>query len=194
MVRGGRNFRRRKLVRTTLGAIVSGLCVVALISTPTSQRHRQVVTDNVATLSNSATTLGFADSRIYFYDDAKVADTVQRWVADNIRTVRIGIPWSGVESVKGRMDRSRSDRVVNAAAAANISIIASILSSAVVGNRRPRQCRRTAGRRRPRRRMDCSPQKSPNGTAEKLPHMRSGTSRTVSPVIHRNRIRPVMWI
>ena len=128
MVRGGRRHRRRKLLRSTLGAVVSGLCVVALISTPTSQRHRQVVTDNVAALSNSATTLGYADSRIYFYDDAKVADTVQRWVADGIRTVRFGIPWSGVESVKGRMDWSRSDRVVDAAAAANISVIASILS------------------------------------------------------------------
>ena len=107
MVRGGRIFRRRKLIRTTLGAIVSGLCVVALITTPTSQRHRQVVTDNVATLSNSATTLGYADSRIYFYNDAQVAEVVQRWVADKVRTVRIGIPWSGVESIKGRMDWSR---------------------------------------------------------------------------------------
>jgi polysaccharide biosynthesis protein PslG len=128
-MRGGRNFQCRKLVQTALGAIVSGLCVVALISTPTSQRHRQVVTDDVANLSISATTLGFADSQIYYYDDAQVTATVQKWVANNIRTVRIGIPWNGVEAVKDQLDWSRSDRLVNAAAAANISVIACITST-----------------------------------------------------------------
>lgn len=128
-VRGGSNYLRRKLMRTVLGAIVSGLCVVALIATPTSQRPRQVVTDDLATLSNSATTLGFADSQIYFYDEAEVAATVQRWVQNNIRTVRIGIPWAGVEALQGRYDWSRADRVVAAAAAANISIICAITSS-----------------------------------------------------------------
>lgn len=128
-VRGGRIFQRRKLMRAVLGAIVSGLCVVALISTPTSQRHRQVFTDNFAALSNSAATLGFADSQIYYYDDAQVAAVVQRWVQNNVRTVRIGIPWSGVEGTRDRLDWSRSDRVVNAAAAANISIICAITST-----------------------------------------------------------------
>ncbi|MGW0159230.1 cellulase family glycosylhydrolase [Mycobacterium sp. NPDC003323] len=102
---------------------------MALITTPTSQRHRQVVTDDLTALSNSATTLGFADSQVYFYDDAEVAATVQRWVQNNIRTVRIGIPWAGVEAWQGRYDWSRSDRVVAAAAAANISIICAITSS-----------------------------------------------------------------
>ena len=128
-VRGGRLFRRRKLMRAALGAIVSGLCVVALVATPTSQRHRQVITDDVASLSNSATTLGFADSQVYFYNDADVAATVQRWVQNNVRTVRIGIPWAGVEALQNRYDWSRSDRVVAAAAAANISIICAITSS-----------------------------------------------------------------
>ena len=116
-------------MRTALGAIVSGLCVVALISTPTAQRHRQVVTDDMAALSISATTLGFADSHIYFYDDAQVAATVERWVSNNIRTVRIGIPWADVEAVKGTYGWTRSDRIVAAAAAANISIICAITSS-----------------------------------------------------------------
>lgn len=128
-VRGGRNFQRRKLVRAALGAIVSGLCVLALISVPTSQRHRQVIAEDLATLSNSATTLGIADSHIYFSDDAQVAATVQRWSADNIRTVRIGIPWADVEAIKGRLDWTRADRVVAAAAAANISVICAIISS-----------------------------------------------------------------
>lgn len=128
-VRGGRLFRRRKLMRAGLAAIVSGLCVIALVCTPTSQRHRQVVTEDIAALSNTATTLGFADSQIFFYDDADVAATVQRWVQDNIRTVRIGIPWAGVEAVRNRYDWSRPDRVVAAAAAANISIICAITSS-----------------------------------------------------------------
>lgn len=128
-VRGGRIFRRRKLMRAALAAIVSGLCVVALISSPTSQRHRQVFTDNFAALSVAATALGFADSHIYFYEDAQIAATVQRWKSNNIRTVRIGIPWADVEAVKGAYRWVRSDRVVAAAAAANISIICAITSS-----------------------------------------------------------------
>ena len=101
MARRSRNCPSRKLMRTVAGAIVSALCVVALVASPTSQRHRQVIAGEVATVGIAATTVGFADSHIYFYDDAQVAATVQRWVSDNIRTVRIGIPWADVEAVKG---------------------------------------------------------------------------------------------
>lgn len=116
-------------MRTVAGAIVSALCVVALVASPTSQRHRQVIAGEVATVGIAATTVGFADSHIYFYDDAQVAATVQRWVSDNIRTVRIGIPWADVEAVKGTYGWARADRIVAAAAAANISIICAITSS-----------------------------------------------------------------
>ncbi|CDQ45612.1 Cellulase (glycosyl hydrolase family 5) [Mycolicibacterium neoaurum] len=128
-VRRKRIFPRRKMWRTGAGAIVSALCVTALVSVPTSQRPRQVIAEDVHPLSFSATTVGFADSQIYFYDEPLVAQTVQRWVADGIRLVRIGIPWAGVEAIKGRMDWSRADRVVQAASAAGITIIACITST-----------------------------------------------------------------
>ena len=111
-------YPRCKLWRVMVGAIVSAACVIALISVPTSQRPRQVIAEAVNPVSFPATTVGFADSQVYFYDEAEVAATVQKWVADDIRLVRIGIPWAGVEAIKGRFDWARADRVVSAAAAA----------------------------------------------------------------------------
>lgn len=122
-------YPRRKLWRVMVGAIVSAVCVIALISVPTSQRPRQVIAEAVNPVSFPATTVGFADSQVYFYDEAEVAATVQKWVADDIRLVRIGIPWAGVEAIKGRFDWARADRVVSAAAAAGISVIACITST-----------------------------------------------------------------
>lgn len=100
-----------------------------LFVVPTSQRHRPADFGQVAPLAATSSILGFADSQVFFYNADQVAATVQRWVANNIRTVRIGIPWANVETSKGTFDWSRADRVVTAAASANISIICAITSS-----------------------------------------------------------------
>ncbi len=122
-------YPARKYSRATASITVAVLTVAMLALVPPSQRHRPVESDRVAPLAVSASTLGFADSQVFFYNDDQIAQTVQRWVANNIHTVRIGIPWAGVEATKGTFDWTRADRVVAAAAAANISIICAITSS-----------------------------------------------------------------
>lgn len=120
----------RKYSRVAASVIVSLVTLAVLFVVPTSQRHRPMEFGQVAPLAASSSTLGFADSQFFFYNEEQVAQTVQRWVANNIHAVRIGIPWANVETKKGIYDWSRADRVVAAAAGgANISIICAITSS-----------------------------------------------------------------
>ncbi|MHA3019791.1 cellulase family glycosylhydrolase [Mycobacterium sp. BMJ-28] len=122
-------YPTRKYSRAVTSIIVSVLTLSLLFVVPTSQRHRPVGSGQVAPLAASSSTLGFADSQVFFYNDDQVAQTVARWTANNIHTVRIGIPWAAVEAQKGTFDWTRADRVVTAAAAANVSIICAITSS-----------------------------------------------------------------
>ncbi len=123
------NYPARKYSRVAASVIVSLVTLAVLFVVPTSQRHRPMEFGQVTPLAASSSTLGFADSQFFFYNEDQVAQTVQRWVANNIHAVRIGIPWANVETKKGVYDWSRADRVVAAAAAANISIICAITSS-----------------------------------------------------------------
>lgn len=70
-----------------------------------------------------------ADSQIFFATPDVVAQTAQRWAADNIHTVRIGIPWVGVETLPNKFDWTRADRAVAAANSVNASIICVITST-----------------------------------------------------------------
>lgn len=128
-VRRTTNYPARKFSRATTSLAISVLTLALLFVVPTSQRHRPVEDGRVAASAAASSIVGFADSQVFFYNEDQVAQTVQRWVADNIRTVRIGIPWANVETTKGNLDWTRADRLVTAAAAANISIICAITSS-----------------------------------------------------------------
>ncbi|MBI3214701.1 MAG: cellulase family glycosylhydrolase [Mycobacterium sp.] len=90
---------------------------------------RNVAITDVASIRALPSTLGFADSQIYLATQADTVQAVQKWSANGVNTVRIGIPWAGVEAKQNTFDWSSADRVVNAAAAKGMAIICVITSA-----------------------------------------------------------------
>lgn len=83
----------------------------------------------VTNTSASGIALGMADSQIFFSSPDIVTQTAQHWAADNIRLVRVGIPWVGVETLPNTFDWTRADRVIDAATSVNATIICVITST-----------------------------------------------------------------
>jgi len=83
----------------------------------------------VTNLAASAVTLGIADSQIFASNADTITQTAQHWIADGVRAVRIGIPWANVETSPGNFNWVQADRVIEAATAANASIICAMTTS-----------------------------------------------------------------
>lgn len=119
---------RQTLKHLSITAVTWLLCTVFLGVHPTPH-HGPAAPPRVRNLANTSATLGMADSQIFWTGADGATQTSQHWIADNIHTVRIGIPWYGVESTQGTLDWSRADREVAAAVAANAAIICVITST-----------------------------------------------------------------
>ena len=102
------------------------ICVLAMV--PSTVASNMKIAE-VASIRELPSTLGFADSQIYLASDADTAQAASAWVANGVDTVRIGVPWAGVEATQGEFDWSSADRVVNAAASKGIAIICVITSA-----------------------------------------------------------------
>jgi len=106
-------------------AVVVTAAMLVAPSVSTGQQPRA----ELLSVAESSTTLGFADSHVYFASDTDVAETVRKWVTTGVRTARIGIPWANIEPVKGTLDWTNADRIVDAAAGAQIQLVADIITT-----------------------------------------------------------------
>jgi hypothetical protein len=76
-----------------------------------------------AAITESNTTLGFADSDIIGMSTADINKTLDEMQSLGVQNVRILIPWNNVEPVQGYWNWSTVDTLVNAAAARNMGIL-----------------------------------------------------------------------
>jgi hypothetical protein len=84
------------------------------------------VTANVvetASIVATSQTLGFADSNLYFESAANVSKTLDMMQSIGVNSVRIMIPWAGVEPANGVYNFTQIDTIVNAANARGMSVI-----------------------------------------------------------------------
>jgi len=91
------------------------------------QRH--VAVSPTAAISASNTTIGVSDSDLYGKSTDDVTRTLDLLKQTNISTVRILIPWAGVQPNPNTWDWSNVDKVVNAAADRNMSVLGVINST-----------------------------------------------------------------
>ncbi|MDR3663368.1 MAG: cellulase family glycosylhydrolase [Mycobacterium sp.] len=108
------------------GGVVCTL--IALTGIPADAPKRINVAER-ANVVNLPTTIGFADSDIYGMSAADVTHTIALMAATRVNTIRLMIPWAGVEGLPGQLDWTNVDKIVNAAAAQNMSIIGFINST-----------------------------------------------------------------
>lgn len=83
----------------------------------------------MAAVDESNTTIGIADSDLYFESPAQIDAALDQMQAMGVNTVRIGIPWAGINPVPGYYDWSQSDYLINAADARGMGVLAVITTT-----------------------------------------------------------------
>ena len=122
-------------------------------------------------------TVGFSDSDIYGMSPDDVNRTLDLMTATGVRTVRVMMPWAGMEPNPGQYDFGQVDLIVDAANARGMSVLGTLVSSpgwAVA----PGTARRSPARRPRPARTATSPARRPATSAAGCRPTRSGTSPT----------------
>lgn len=86
---------------------------------------------NTATVTAASTTLGIADSDMYFsYNDpTAIAKHLDETAALGVRNVRLVVPWAAVETTKGQYTWGGVDTMINAAAARGMGVLAVVTTT-----------------------------------------------------------------
>jgi hypothetical protein len=125
-----RRIRRSSRLLTFVVALVTGVVTVAAIALALpSDTPRKVTVAQSAAIEPRPTTIGIADADIYGMSEADVDRTLRAMGNTNVKTVRLMIPWAGVEPIQGQLNWSMVDKTVNAAAARGMSILGFINST-----------------------------------------------------------------
>ncbi len=116
---------RRFVVR--LGVAVATISMVCTGATQLVSAAPQLVVIEVtptAAISQTPTTVGVADSAMYFYTDEQIDETLDALQAMGVQNVRIMIPWAGVQLFgPDSYFWDNVDREVNAASARNMGVL-----------------------------------------------------------------------
>jgi polysaccharide biosynthesis protein PslG len=116
------HFYRRVgwLVSASLAiALASAIGTNALLPSTKSRSYQVVHT----AISTAASTVAFADSDMYGYSPEDVDRALDLMRASGVSTVRIFIPWAGVQPTQDAFNWGQVDTMVNAAVARNMAVL-----------------------------------------------------------------------
>lgn len=116
--------RRRYAIMTVLAVAPVAILSArggALLEPP----HRVVTYDiiDTAAIDTSSSTVGVSDADLYGKSQADIDKTLDELQATGVDTIRVLVPWAGVEPLPGQYDWSQVDAIVNAAAARNMAVL-----------------------------------------------------------------------
>jgi hypothetical protein len=115
----------RLLVATATTATVCTYC--SGLGTPPVRATAAIV--DTASIDDSASTIGIADSDLYGMSVADIDTTLDTLESIGVTSVRILVPWALVEPTEGTYNWTYVDEVVQAAAARNIGVLADVTST-----------------------------------------------------------------
>jgi hypothetical protein len=121
---------RRTFVRVGIGALalaVSSALATNVLLPQAKSRSYQVA--EATAIDTSSATVGFADSDMYGYSPEDVDRALDLMSASSVSTVRILVPWAGVQPAQDVFDWGSVDTMVNAAAARNMGVLAVLNST-----------------------------------------------------------------
>jgi hypothetical protein len=120
----------RTFFTVAIAVVVAIVCVVVIAVVLPSQKARRVNVIEAAAINPLPTTIGFADADSYGMTQADIDKVAAKWALTKVDTVRVMVPWAGVEPIRGgTLNWSNVDKVVNAAVAKNIAVMAFINST-----------------------------------------------------------------
>ena len=105
-------------------AAVSAIAVAVVRPEP-----RSIAFTETASINSSASTVGFADSDLYGMSPDDVNHTLDLMTATGVRTVRVMMPWAGMEPNPGQFDFGQVDLIVDAANARGMSVLGTLVSA-----------------------------------------------------------------
>lgn len=127
-----RRPRHRRRTSTVALAVIVALACTAVIGTDLrAPRHRTVVVATAASIDPSSGTVAIADSDVYGMSQADVDTTMDAIRAANVRSVRLLIPWAGVEQRQGQLDWSMVDKTVTSAASRGLAVVGVVNSTPI---------------------------------------------------------------
>lgn len=122
-----------RISRATLAiaavAAVSITGVHLLAPTDNTPPSRTIAVEPTAAINTSSSTIGFADSDLWGMSDADVNRTLDLMIDTGVRTVRVMMPWAGMEPNPGQYDYGKVDMIVDAANARGMSVLGTLVSS-----------------------------------------------------------------
>ncbi|MBB5165545.1 hypothetical protein [Mycobacterium sp. AZCC_0083] len=131
MLQRRRRRRGRRLWTVATATVVALACTTAVSTELLSSRPREVIAVVAGSIDPAPTTTAIADSDVYGMAQADVDKTMDAIRSANVRSVRLLIPWAGVEATQGQLDWSVVDKTVNSAAARQLSVVGVVNSSPI---------------------------------------------------------------
>jgi len=125
-----KNGRRAPFIRIVIVGTAT-IAVSAVGATTLLPGLRPVTIDvaAMAAIDESNTTIGIADSDLYFATPAEMDAALDQMQAMGVNTVRIGIPWAGINPIPGYYNWSQDDYLINAADARGMGVLAVITTT-----------------------------------------------------------------
>jgi hypothetical protein len=109
--------------------VVGVVCTTAISSELLRPAPRTVTVAVAATIDAAPTTTAIADSDVYGLSQADVDRSMDAIRAMGVKSVRLLIPWAGIEPVQNQLDWSSVDKTVNSAATRGLAVVAVINST-----------------------------------------------------------------
>ncbi|MGB8404435.1 MAG: tandem-95 repeat protein [Mycobacterium sp.] len=97
--------------------------------TATATVNVTIAPPSASAIDQRATTIGVNTQQLYFYSQTDTDKALGLLKAAGVDTIRIMLPWAGVESTQGTYDWSAVDRMVNSANANGIKVLATVDST-----------------------------------------------------------------
>ncbi len=116
----------RSLVLNACGAVVclALVCAGADLRAAPDVRTVSIAVHNTAAITPTNATVGVADPMLGFLSDADMNRQLDLMQSIGVSTLRIDVPWVAVQPSRfGGYDWSKTDRVINAAAARGIAVL-----------------------------------------------------------------------
>ena len=119
--------------------IVITILTVALVAAGSGVAHKKPVQLSAqsrpvvltATIDTSASTVGIADSDLYFMTADELAVAMEQLQSLGITQIRVFLPWRAIETAYDEYDWAQADLLLDTAAAHGIAVVAGVTSTPV---------------------------------------------------------------
>jgi hypothetical protein len=118
-----RSIATRAVIAVIPAAMVSAYASGIFVSPPRMASYAYI---QVAEITQTPNTIGMAESPLYGMTDQQISDQLDQLQSIGVQNIRVFVPWGLIEQTDNAYDWSLIDRVMSAAAARNMGVMAEV--------------------------------------------------------------------